>query len=211
MVVVDEFVHEALEMAFVEQDHMIEQVATAGANKPLRNAILPRALEARSLGLNPEALDRRNYVFVEIRPTIEDQVLRRGIIGKRLADLLGHPCARRMLRRVEVKYASPVMSDDEKAIKDTKGDRRHGEAIHSRDDFTVVLQERVPSLCWLRISWCSSHPAQHRALRDIKTKHLELAMNPRRSPRFVFGYHAEDEFPQFPVHAFSSSTLAMPG
>jgi hypothetical protein len=36
-------------------------------------------------------------------------------------------------------------------------------------------------------------------------------VNPRRSPRFVFGYHAEDEFTQFPVHAFSSHTLAMPG
>jgi hypothetical protein len=33
-------------------------------------------------------------------------------------------------------------------------------------------------------------------------------MNPRRSPGFVFGYHAEDEFTQFPVHAFSSCTLA---
>lgn len=50
MVVVDEFAHEALEMAFVEDDHMIEQVATAGANKPLADAILPWALEACSLG-----------------------------------------------------------------------------------------------------------------------------------------------------------------
>jgi hypothetical protein len=77
MLVVDEFAHEALEMAFVEDDHMIEQVATAGANKPLTDAILPWALEACSLGLDPEALDRRNYLFVEIRPTIKDQVVPR--------------------------------------------------------------------------------------------------------------------------------------
>jgi hypothetical protein len=31
------------------------------------------------------------------------------------------------------------------------------------------------------------------------------------SPGPVFGYHAKDELTQFPVHAFSSRTLAMPG
>jgi hypothetical protein len=204
------FVHEALEMAFVQNDDVIEQIPPAGTNEAFRYTILPRALKTGSLGLNPETLDRRKYLFTEISPTIKDQVLRRGIIGKRLADLLRHPCARRMLRHVEVKYASPVVRDDEEAVQHVEGKRRHSKEIHRGDCLAVIAEECCPSLCGLRISWRSSHPAQHGALRDIKTEHLELAMNPRRSPGFVFGYHAEDEFTQFPVHAFSSCTLAMP-
>jgi hypothetical protein len=75
----------------------------------------------------------------------------------------------------------------------------------------MIFQKRHPSLRRLGISRSLSHPAQHRTLRDIETKHFELAMNPWRSPSFVFGNHAKDELAQFLVHAFSSRTIAMPG
>jgi len=159
-------------MEFVEDDHMIERVATAGANKPLTVAILPWAMEACSLGLNPDALDRRDYLFIEIRPTIKDQVLRRGVIGKNLEDLLRHPCARRVLRPIEVKYASPVMSDDEGAAQHIEGKRRHGKKIYGGDCLAGIAEECCPSLCGLRNSGSSSHPARHDSLRDFKTSIL---------------------------------------
>jgi hypothetical protein len=112
---------------------------------------------------------------------------------------------------VELQNTPPVVSDDKETIKDAKRERRHCEEIHCSNRFTMIFQKRHPSLRRLGISRSLSHPAQHRTLRDIETKHFELAMNPWRSPSFVFGNHAKDELAQFLVHAFSSPTLAMPG
>ena len=211
VVVVDVFVHEALEMVFVQNDHVIEQIPAAGTDEAFRHTVLPRALEAGALGLNAEALDCFNDFLIETPTAIEDQVLRRGIIWKGLAQLLDHPCTCRMFGDIELQNSSPIMGDDEEAVQYAEGKRRHDEEIHRGDHFAMVAEECSPSLCRLRISGRSSHPAQHRTLRDIETKHLELAMNPWRSPSPVFGNHAEDELAQFLVHAFSSRTLAMPG
>jgi len=101
-----------------------------------------------------------------------------------------------MSRHIEVKDAPTVVGDDKEAIENTEGERWLSEEVHRCDDFTVVLQERRPSLCWLRISRRSSHPSQHRSLRDIEAEHLELAVNPRRVPGPVLGHHAEDKFTQ---------------
>ena len=69
-------------MALVEHNHMIEQVPSATANQALRYSILPRALEARSFGLYAEALDRVHNFVIEVRPVVEDEVSRRGVVGK---------------------------------------------------------------------------------------------------------------------------------
>ncbi len=211
MIVANVLIHQAFQMVFIDHDHLVEQIAAAAPHEAFGRTVLPRALKTGSFGLNAEALDRRNHLFIEMGPTIKDQVLRCGIIGKPFAELLRHPGARRMLRHVKVKYASPVMSDDEKAIKNTEVERWHCEEVHRCDDFTVVLQECLPSLRRLRISGRSSHPAQYRPLRNIEAQHLELAVNPRRTPGRVLGNHSEDQLAQFPAHAFSFRALAMPG
>ena len=81
-------------MAFVEHNHIIEQVPAATANEALRYSVLPRALEAGSFGLDAEALDRVNDFVIEVRAAIEDEVSRRGVEGKCFAQLLDHPSAR---------------------------------------------------------------------------------------------------------------------
>jgi len=198
-------------MPSVENDHMVEQIAAAVSDPTLGNTVLPGASEASSLGLNPEALDRRKYLFIEIRPTIKDQLGERGIKRECLAQLLRHPCTGRVSGHIEVQNAPPIMGDDEEAVQCAEGKRRRGEEIHRGYCFTMVVQKRRPSLCRLRISGHSSHLAQSRPLRDIETEHLQLAMNARRAPGAIFGDNAEDELTQFPVHAFSTCTLAMPG
>jgi len=205
------FVHEALQVAFIQHDHVVEQIAAAGANPTFGHTVLPRTAEAGSFRLDAIALHGADDFFVEIRTAIKDQIARRRVVGKCLAQLLGHPCAGRMSRHIEVKDAPPVVGDDKEAIENTEGERWLSEEVHRCDDFTVVLQERRPSLCWLRISRRSSHPSQHRSFRDIEAEHLELAVNPRRAPGPVLGHHAEDKFTQLPAHSFSSRTLAMPG
>jgi len=211
VIVVDVFVHEALEMASVQNDNVIEQISAAGTSEAFRHAVLPGASEAGSLGLNAKALSGVDHFLIEVCAAIKDQISRCRIVRKCLAELLNDPCACWMPGHVELQNAPPVVSDDKETIKNAKRERRHCEEIHCGDHLAVIVQKCCPSLCRLRISGRSSHPAQHRTLTDIETKHLELAMNPWRSPSPVLGNHAKDELAQFLVHAFSSRTLAMPG
>jgi hypothetical protein len=71
MVVINVLVHEALQMALIDHDHVIEQIASATADEALRDSVLPWALKACSLGLNTEALDRINDFLIEVRATIK--------------------------------------------------------------------------------------------------------------------------------------------
>jgi hypothetical protein len=236
VVIVDLLRHESLAVAFIEHDYVIEQIAAARADERFGHATLPRALDAGSFGLDPAVPDRINNVVAKVRATIEDQVAGRRVIRKRFAQLLRHPRAGRMTRHVEMQNLAPtvgdneeaienskrqsrhseevhpsVMGDDKEAIENTEGERWHSKEVHRCDDFTVILQERLPSLCWLRISGRSSNPSQDGPLRDIEAEYLELAVNPRRAPGPVLGHHAEDKLTQLPAHAFSSRTFAMPG
>ena len=119
VVIAEVFVHEALQMALMENNHMIEQVATTGADPALGHAVLPRTAEAGSLGLDAEALYRADDFLVEIRAAIKDQIPRCGIVRKCLAQLLDHPCARWLPGHIEVKDAPPITSDDEEAVQHT--------------------------------------------------------------------------------------------
>ena len=116
VVIADVLVHQALQVAFIENDHVIEQIPAAGSNEVLRHAVLPGALEASALGLNAEALDCFNDFLIETPTAIEDQVLWRGIIWKGLAQLLDYPCTCRMFSDIEVQNSSPIMGDDEEAV-----------------------------------------------------------------------------------------------
>ena len=116
-----------------------------------------------------------------------------------------------MLRNSEVQNSSAIMSDDKEPIQHTEGQCRYSEKVHRRYGFPVVTQECCPSLRWLRVSRSSTHPAQHSSFRDVKTEHLELAMNPRRTPGLVFCNHAEDQFAKFFTDTSPTARGAMTG
>jgi hypothetical protein len=65
----------------------------------------------------------------------------------------------------------------------------------------------------IRGSWPMDlpHAARDRCFRDVEAEHLQLAMNARSAPGWVFSHHAEDEFGQFPAHASPACTSPMPG
>jgi hypothetical protein len=102
------------------------------------------------------------------------------------------------------------MGNHEETVQDTKGQCGHGKEVHLSDHFTVVVQESRPALCRHRTPRDLPHPAQDRSLRDVEAEDLQLAMNARSAPGWVFSHHAEDEFAQFPAHASPAYTSAMP-
>jgi hypothetical protein len=95
-----------------------------------------------------------------------------------------------------VKITPAFMRDHEEAVKHAKCDGRHGEEVHCGDRSTVVAQEGCPTFRWLSDPGRLSRPAQDRSLGDFVSKHLQLAMDTRRTPGVVLNYHAKDEFAQ---------------
>jgi hypothetical protein len=92
VVVADVLDHEPLEMPFVEYDGVIEQVPAATPDEAFRDSVLPRTSEAGPLRFDAEALDGADNLLIEVRSTVEDQITRSRIIGKRLPQLLCDPC-----------------------------------------------------------------------------------------------------------------------
>lgn len=74
VVIADVFVHQALQMPFIEHDYMVEQIAAAGTDPPFRNTVLPRASKAGSLELDAEALHGIDNFFIELCAAIADQM-----------------------------------------------------------------------------------------------------------------------------------------
>jgi hypothetical protein len=210
VIVTDVFIHEAFQMTFVQDNHMIKQIPAAVTDPTLCNTVLPRTSEARPLRLDTEALDRINHFCAEVCAAIKDQVPGGAVAGECFAQLLNDPSTGRMSRYVAVKDAPPIMRNHEEAVKHTEGECRHREEIHRCDGLAMISKEDSPSLRRLGIPRGFPHPAQHGSLRDIEAKHFQFAMNPWCTPSSVLGDHAKDQFSQFSAHAFSSCLGPMP-
>ena len=96
VVITDVLVHEPFQVALVQNDHMVEQIAPAVADEPLGYAILPRTLEGGTDGPHSDSLGCFDNLGVECSIPVEDQIARRGVVRKSFAELLRHPVARRM-------------------------------------------------------------------------------------------------------------------
>ena len=210
VVVMNVLIHKAFQMPLIHNDHMVEQFAAAVSDPAFCDTVLPRTAEAGPFRLNAEALHCIDHFRIKAGTTIKDQVARRRIIGKCFTQLLNHPCAGWMSGYVEVQNAAPVMRDDEEAVEYAEGERRQGKEIHCGNCFAVIAQKCNPSLRGLGISRSLSHPAQYGTLGNVEVQHLQLTVNARRAPGWVFSHYAEDQFVQFPADALSSRTLAIP-
>lgn len=116
MVIADVLIYEAFQMAFIENDHLVEQIPPARANPSFGHAVLPRTSETGSFWFDAEALYRINDLFIEVRTAIEDQITWRRVIGECFAQLLNNPRASRVFGHIEMKDAPPVMGNDEEAV-----------------------------------------------------------------------------------------------
>src|ERR1039458_7533640 len=155
------------------------------------------------------------HVFAALAEFERNLIRERTVSGlnaarERLAQLLNDPGARWMPRHVEVKDAPPVMRNNEEAVERAERECWHGEEVHRRNRFAMVIDECHPPLRQFGISRRLSHPAQHGALRDVEAKHFQFSVNARCTPGGIFGDHAEDEVAQFLGDAFSSCTGATP-
>ena len=84
VVVTKVFDHEPFQMAFVQHNHMVEQIAAAVAHEALCNAVLPGAFEGRANRFCAEDLRCLRNFSAESGVAVVNQIARRGIVWKRL-------------------------------------------------------------------------------------------------------------------------------
>ena len=68
----------------------------------------------------------------------------RGSLGKRFAQLLDDPVRSRVPSHVEVQDLAASVRDDEKAVEQLEGHRRHGEEVERNDPLAVIGEEGQP-------------------------------------------------------------------
>ncbi len=135
--------HKLLQARLVQHDHVIETLATSGSNKSLDEWILPRRARCREHFLNPHRLCGGPQA-VERVIAIVDQISRRFVPRKRLAQLLGRPRRRRMRGDRHMRDASPIVSEEHQDEQQAVGRGRDHEEIGRDDLADVIPQERAP-------------------------------------------------------------------
>ena len=71
VVIANVFIHEAFQVTLIENDHMVKEITSAGADPALGNAVLPWTSEAGPLWLNAETPDCFDHFVIELRTAIK--------------------------------------------------------------------------------------------------------------------------------------------
>lgn len=120
VVVADVLSHETLQMPFVQNDHMIQQISSAAPDPALCNAVLPRTTESGAHWQAAHFFHERHHIVSELGITVEQQAFMGRGIGPRFPHLLHDPKCRGISRNVETQNPAAVMPDDEEAVNHTK-------------------------------------------------------------------------------------------
>lgn len=134
------------QVLFVEWDHVSEQLASATTHPAFGDTVLPGRRDARPLRLQTRVLEEVDEVGIELCVIVQDDVSVGTHFGKRLTQLLHDPICVRARGDVVVQKFAALMLDDEEAVKQLKGRRRHCEELERRDRFAVIRQEGQPTL-----------------------------------------------------------------
>jgi len=137
----------AAQVAFAKDEDVIQTLAPDGADKPLREGILPWAVRGRQDFTDAHALHALPEHVPVDRVAIAEEVGRRGVVREGVHDLLGRPGWGGMLGDIEVEDAPPVVGEHDKDEQDTQAHGGDGEEVDGDEVPDVIGQER------LLVSW----------------------------------------------------------
>src|SRR6266849_2743459 len=139
------------EVSLVEDNHVVEQFASDGANDSLGERVLPgRAWCGEHFGDADASHPSPKLVAVDV-VAIAQEVTRRRFIGKCFDDLLRRPDGGGGIGDVEMYDSSAMMQQNHKHVEHPEGRSRHDEEVDGNEVGEVVLKERAPTLReWLR-------------------------------------------------------------
>jgi hypothetical protein len=204
--VADVFGHQPLQMPYVQNSDGIPQISSAVFHPAFGDAVLSRASEVGLLVSDAEALYRADNLLVEVRSSIEDQIVRRCIVRKCFAQLLRDPQTTWMPGDIAVENPASVVCNDEEAVQDAEGQRRHGKEIHRCNRFSV---SKKATQRFANLGFLGAFRIQRDTVRsNMSSRAFSVLHEYAAPPGQVLGHNAEDEFAQFFAYTPSSRTKA---
>jgi hypothetical protein len=183
--------NDALELALVQSDDMIETVAAQGSDEPLHKRVLPRTSWCAKKLLNPYAAKPLSKCFSVHRIAISKEILWRAVPWEGFDDLLGRPLSSRILGNVEVQDFPSRMCKYYQDEEELEPNRRYDEEIDRHKIMDMIPQERLP--CRRGRLAGSDTVLIHRRFRHLDAELPQLAHNARRAPQRIRAGDLPDE------------------
>src|SRR5437899_4957117 len=133
---------DAAQMAFAENQNVVQTLAPDRADQPLREGILPRAVRRREDFLDPHALHSVAKLLAVDLVTVAQEIGGRGVVREGVHDLLGGPVGGGVLGHVEVDDAPAVVSEHDENKEDAQAHGWHREEIEGDEIADMVGEER---------------------------------------------------------------------
>jgi hypothetical protein len=133
-----------LEMPYVEDDDMIEHVATDTPDEPLAVGILPGTARRNCDLFKAHVLDALVKGRTVDRVAISQQVTRRGVPGQGFDDLLGGPLRRWMFRHMNMHETTALMRQHDQDKEHSEGGGWHRQDIAGDDVLNVIVEKGLP-------------------------------------------------------------------
>lgn len=193
----DVIADESAQVAFIQRDHMIEELAAATSDPALRHSILPWRLHARSLRRQTAVFEERHHVGIKLRVVIENHVSIRFTARECLAQLLQHPFCRGMTGNVGVQNLPTAMLDDKETVQKSEGDRWDSKEIQCDDHFTMILKEREPALSGVAAAMDTTEVSSYRAFGDLEAELQKLTVDLGCAPTGILLRQAANQVTNF--------------
>src|ERR1035437_513906 len=129
---------ESLQMALIQRDRVVEQAAAPASDPTLGDTILPGTRNRGTGRCHLQRADRGWHFQSVLRIVVEYEKSGRPSVGKSFSQLLYDPGASGVASEVEVQNAPAIMTDDEEAVQNPKGESGDGEEIHGSDSFPMI-------------------------------------------------------------------------
>src|SRR5215831_10473592 len=133
-----------LEMPVVEDNDMIEYVATDTSNEPLAVGILPGTARGNFDFFDAHVLDVLLKMLTVDRVAVSQQVTWGRIPGKRLNDLLDGPLRRWMFGDVEMDDASALVRQQDEHKQDLEAGSGNGKEVTRHKVFDMIMEKGLP-------------------------------------------------------------------
>ena len=179
------------QMSLIEDDHVIQALATNRADQPLDVRILPRRAVRDDDFFDAQVFDALTEIQAVDSVVIPNHETRCLVERKRFDDLLGRPTRSRVRRHIEVHHATPVMPQHDEAVKQAETDRGDDEKVDRDDVGYVVGEERAPGLGG-RLGG-TAHVLRDCRLGHVMSQQRQLGLDSRRSPGGILLCHLSDE------------------
>src|SRR5216684_138133 len=137
---------ETAQVPFAKDEYMIQTLAPDGADEPLREGVLPRAVRRREDFTDAHALHALPEHVTVDRVAITEEIGRGGVVREGVHDLLSRPGSSGMLGDIEVEDAPAVVGEHDEDEQNAQARGGNSEEIDGDEIPDVIGQEGAPRL-----------------------------------------------------------------